>query len=274
MGVERCEIGLSFMNMNELIYRGANVNLNYVESPNNGLPLLLLHGNTGRWQAFSPIIPQLISNRHMFALDLRGHGKSSRAPGTYTLQNHLSDVTSFIADQIKSPVILFGMSLGGMIGLMAAASHPELIQGVIVADSPLTHETLFPIVESQKDFGHRIISYLKANQINKVYEEINDDFSSESICACDPDVLVTTFDKYEEMVRGYDIKKLLPAIKCPVLIMRGEEKLGSMITDNDMNKAVTLLPKLQEQKIPGVGHALLNNKEMVLETVMRFLLEL
>lgn len=109
----------------------------------------------------------------MFALDLRGHGKSSHAPGTYTLQNHMLDVISFINEKIESPVTLFGMSLGGMIGLMAAAHYPTLIQSIIVADSPLTLETLYPIVESQKDFGHRIIHYLQTKQINIIYEELN-----------------------------------------------------------------------------------------------------
>ncbi len=259
--------------MNELTYRGSTITLNYIEGPKNGLPLLLVHGNMSRWQAFLPIISDLSSDTHVFALDLRGHGKSSHATGTYMLQNHLHDVTSFIKEQIGSPVILFGMSLGGMIGLMAAAHYPELIRSIIIADSPLTLETLRPIVESQKELGHRILHYLKTNQINKVYEEMNDNFSSESICMCDPDILVTTFDRYEEMIFGYNIEKLFPLIRCPILIMRGEEKLGSMITDNDMRVATALLPQLRQCRITGVGHSLLMSKEIVLETVMCFLRE-
>ena len=259
--------------MNELIYRGAGVNLNYIEGPKNGSPLLLVHGNTGRWQSFSPIIHDLISNHHVFALDLRGHGKSSHVPGTYTLQNHLLDVTSFITEKMESPVTLFGMSLGGMVGLMAAAHYPKLIKSLILGDSPLTSETLYPMVESQKDFGHHIIHYLKTKQINKIYEELNDDFFSESLCACDPDVLIATFDRYEEMIAEYNIEVLFPLIQCPLLMMRGEKSLGSMITDNDMKKAIALLPTLKEQKIPNVGHSLLMNKEIVLETVTHFLNE-
>lgn len=82
--------------MKENEYRIDNIVLNYVEGPKNGMPILLLHGNMSRWQVFSLIIPDLESNRHVFALDLRGHGKSSHLSGTYTLQNHLSDVISFI----------------------------------------------------------------------------------------------------------------------------------------------------------------------------------
>ena len=257
--------------MIESVYRNSGINFNFIETPKNGSPLLLVHGNMGRWQAFSPIIPDLIHKHHIYALDLRGHGKSSHAAGTYTLQTHMTDVISFINDQIKLSVTIFGMSLGGMIGLMAAAHYPELVQQVIVADSPLTFETLFPIVKSQRDFGHQVIHYLQTKQTQKLYEVLNDDFASESFCACDIDVLVGTFDRYEEMVAGYNMEKLFPAIHCPTLIMRGEASLGSMITDNDMIKAKSLLPTLQDRKITGVGHSLLQNKEIVLETVMQFL---
>src|SRR3990167_8353385 len=100
--------------MNEFTYQSSLVNLNYFEGPDNGAPLLLLHGNSNRWQSFKPIIPELINNFHVYALDFRGHGKSGRTPGYYKLQDHLQDVSSFIKEHIKKPVILFGHSLGGM----------------------------------------------------------------------------------------------------------------------------------------------------------------
>jgi pimeloyl-ACP methyl ester carboxylesterase len=257
--------------MKEHKYQHNNITLNYAEGPNNGPPILLVHGNMGRWQSFTSIIPDLILNMHVFALDLRGHGKSSHAPGTYTLQNHLADVSSFIKNKIGSPVVIFGMSLGGMISLMAAAKYPEMIHGIIIADSPLTLETLEPILKSQKELGYRIINYIKTNQIDKLYNEINDDFSAESFCLCDIDIIDMTFDRYETMLEGFDVAKLLPLIKSPVLIMRGEQSLGSMVSDNDMRIAASLCPQLIQQKINGVGHSLLESKEIVLETISNFL---
>ncbi len=40
------------MMMNEFIYNAKNVNINYAENDNDGLPLLLLHGGSSRWQYF------------------------------------------------------------------------------------------------------------------------------------------------------------------------------------------------------------------------------
>lgn len=158
-----------------------------------------------------------------------------------------------------------------MISLMAAAQQPELIQAVIIADFPLTLETLKPILKSQLDLGQRIIHYKSTNQIERLYQEINDDFAAESMWACDTDVITTTFYNYKEMLDGYDIEKLLPLIKSSLLIMRGQEELGSMIRDDDMRKVVDLYPQVIQHKITNAGHSLLMNKAIILARINDFL---
>lgn len=256
--------------MKELVCQLAHVKLNYIETDSNGIVMLLIHGNMGRWQAFSPIISEIEKNAHIYALDLRGHGKSTHVDGTYMLQDHLSDVVAFINEKIKAPVVLFGMSLGGMIGLMVAARFPELIKGLILADSPLSTETLFPIVESQVQIGERILNYINTKQIDKLYQEINDDFSSESFCLCDPEIIKTTFYQYKDMVKGYEMDALFPSLKCPTLILHGETSMGSMISDSDIERAVKLSPYISHVKIGGVGHSLLEKKEIVMSELMKF----
>jgi pimeloyl-ACP methyl ester carboxylesterase len=71
------------------------VALNYTEGPNNGPPLVLLHGVTSRWQTFNPIINEFINRWHIYALDFRGHGKSGRTPEKYGLRCHYNDTVKF-----------------------------------------------------------------------------------------------------------------------------------------------------------------------------------
>jgi pimeloyl-ACP methyl ester carboxylesterase len=54
------------------------VTLKYAEGPPAGPPLVLLHGGGDRWQQFQPLMPGLMAHRHVYALDMRGHGKSGR----------------------------------------------------------------------------------------------------------------------------------------------------------------------------------------------------
>ena len=97
------------------------VTINFAQGPPSGPPLVLLHGGGDRWQHFLPIMPSLVMRWHVFALDLRGHGKSGRVPGQYRPEHYAADVMSFLERQFAERVILFGHSLGGWIALLVAA---------------------------------------------------------------------------------------------------------------------------------------------------------
>jgi pimeloyl-ACP methyl ester carboxylesterase len=57
------------------------ITLNVAEELASDPPLVLLHGGTGCWQGWVPIIPDLTPAWQIFAPDLYRHGKSGYAPG-------------------------------------------------------------------------------------------------------------------------------------------------------------------------------------------------
>jgi pimeloyl-ACP methyl ester carboxylesterase len=91
-----------------------SVQLNYAEGPPNGPPLVLLHGLGRRWQVFLPVIPALSLRWHIFAPDLRGHGKSSRVARGYHGPEYAEDIHGLLRERVGAPAVLFGHSLGGM----------------------------------------------------------------------------------------------------------------------------------------------------------------
>jgi pimeloyl-ACP methyl ester carboxylesterase len=116
------------------------ITINYAELSSDGSPLVLLHGGSGRWQSFEEIIPTLAAHWHIFAPDLRGHGKSSRA-SSYQLQGYVNDLIAFLDGCVKEPTNVFGHSLGGIVALMAAAQRPNVFRALIVGDSPLSAQS-------------------------------------------------------------------------------------------------------------------------------------
>ena len=74
---------MSLEMMKETAFDTGKVRINYAEGPSSGPPLVLLHGGSAWWQDFTPIIPDLASHWHLFAPDLRGHGKSGRVAWSY-----------------------------------------------------------------------------------------------------------------------------------------------------------------------------------------------
>ncbi|MGO9603231.1 MAG: alpha/beta fold hydrolase [Candidatus Binataceae bacterium] len=74
----------------------------------------------------------------VFAVDLRGQGRSSRTPGRYTVDNFGNDLVRFIALAIGRPVIVSGLSSGGVISAwLSAYAMRGTIRGAHYEDPPL-----------------------------------------------------------------------------------------------------------------------------------------
>jgi len=111
--------------------------INYVEGPDNGLPLLLIHGQLVQWESYQLVLPELAEHFHVFAVDCHGHGKSSHDPAKYTAGGIGSDLAAFIEQVIGEPAIVSGNSSGGLLAVWLAANSPENVLGVVLEDPPL-----------------------------------------------------------------------------------------------------------------------------------------
>ncbi len=107
--------------------------------------LLLIPGQTESWWGYEPAMHLLKEHFHTFAVDLRGQGRSSRTPGRYTLDNFGNDLVRFIALTIKRPVVVSGLSSGGVISAwLSAYAMPGAIRGAVYEDPPLFSSEVSP----------------------------------------------------------------------------------------------------------------------------------
>ncbi|MFX1603979.1 MAG: alpha/beta fold hydrolase [Promethearchaeota archaeon] len=113
------------------------ININYVEGPRNGLPLVLVPGQGADWKTYEKVVPLLYQNFHVFAVDVRGHGKSDWTTGNYTFNSIGRDMIALLEHAVKEPAIISGNSSGGLIALWLAANRPDLVKGIIMEDPPL-----------------------------------------------------------------------------------------------------------------------------------------
>ena len=99
--------------------------------------LLLIPGQTESWWGYENAMELLQKQFQCFAVDLRGQGRSTRTPGRYTLDNMGNDLVRFIALAIKRPVIISGLSSGGLLAAwLAAYGIPGSIRGALCEDPP------------------------------------------------------------------------------------------------------------------------------------------
>jgi pimeloyl-ACP methyl ester carboxylesterase len=100
----------------------------------DGPPALLVHGLAGHAEEWSGTAAWLSDTRHIYALDLRGHGLSETNPADVS-PDALRDDVCFALEQIGPPAVLLGHSLGGRIAIPAAAARPDLVESLIVAEA-------------------------------------------------------------------------------------------------------------------------------------------
>lgn len=122
--------------------------LNFAEAGSDSNPaLLLIPGQTESWWGYEDAMALLQGDFHVFAVDLRGQGRSSRTPGRYTLDNIGNDLVRFIALHIKRPVIVSGLSSGGLVSAWLSAYAPQgMIRGALYEDPPFFSSQVSPAV--------------------------------------------------------------------------------------------------------------------------------
>ncbi len=126
-----------------------NITLNYVEGPKNGPPFLLIPGQMESWQGYKAVMPELTKKYHIFSVDLRGHGRSTRTPGHYSYNTCGDDLKQFIAQMIGGPAIVSGLSSGGVLAVWLAAYAPEWVRAVISEDPPMFSSIYPRIIEER-----------------------------------------------------------------------------------------------------------------------------
>ena len=120
--------------------------MNYAGAGSPDKPaLLLIPGRSESWWGYEAAMPLLAEHFQAFAVDLRGQGRSTRAPGRYTLDNMGNDLVRFIDGAIGRPAIVSGLSSGGVLAAwLSAYAKPGQVLGAVCEDPPLFHSEVTP----------------------------------------------------------------------------------------------------------------------------------
>ena len=125
------------------------VALNYVEGPDNGPPLLLIPGQMESWQGYKSVLPALSGKFHVFAVDVRGNGKSTWTTGHYSYNECGNDLRIFLDDVIGEPAVVSGLSSGAVLTVWLAANDPDMVLAIISEDPPI-FSSIWPRIEQEK----------------------------------------------------------------------------------------------------------------------------
>jgi pimeloyl-ACP methyl ester carboxylesterase len=275
-------------------FRAREISIHYAEGPRNGPPLVLLHGLARDWRSFLVLLPDLSSRFHVFALDLRGHGESSRATRGYRITQYAQDVSEFLKTMLPGGASIFGHSLGGEVGMYVAAERNCRVTALIAGDSLISPQNFArsmydPIFLQLRELILRGGSQEElARGIGKIEIRVPDldetvgieelPGNSETVLLewargamlTDPDALAMTLDG--SSFEGWNPAEILSRISCPTLLLQGNPELDALLSDSDVTLALKLLTKAEHVKFPLLGHALfMQQPKPVLQAITDFM---
>ena len=103
----------------------------------SGPPLVFVHGSWSSHHDWDDVTPALAESFRVVAYDRRGHSRSERSPGQVTINDHVNDLGELIERLGLAPAWVVGNSFGASIALRLAATHADLLCGVIAHEPPL-----------------------------------------------------------------------------------------------------------------------------------------
>jgi non-heme chloroperoxidase len=115
------------------------VTLRYVEQGRQDGPVVVfLHGYTDSHRTWDLNLSRFSREFHVYALDQRGHGDSSRPACCYSQQAFAKDVVAFLDAKRVSRAVLVGHSMGSFIAQQVALDFPGRVKGLVLVGSAPT----------------------------------------------------------------------------------------------------------------------------------------
>jgi pimeloyl-ACP methyl ester carboxylesterase len=104
-------------------------------APGAPAPFLLVHGLASNARLWDGVGARLVAAGHaVAAVDLRGHGRSSKPDGPYDVAAVADDLATLIATLGLDRPIVAGQSWGGNVVLELAARHPQATRAIVCVD--------------------------------------------------------------------------------------------------------------------------------------------
>jgi 3-oxoadipate enol-lactonase len=200
-----------------------------------GTPVVLSHALGVDLHMWDGLAAELAGKHKVLRYDHRGHGKSAAPPGPYTLDDDLvEDAARVIREWGQGPVVWVGLSMGGMVGQGLAIKYPELLRGLVLANTTSAYPP-----EGIANWTVRIDT-VNSQGLEAVADGVMERYFNAAYRAEKPDEVakarrtVTSNDPKAYVaachaVRGLDYTDKLASIKVPTLVIAGADDMGTPV---------------------------------------------
>ncbi len=255
-----------------------------VDGPENGQPVVLIHGFSTPMFIWDPLFQDLVQHgARVLRYDLFGRGYSDRPPGPYHRDRFDRQLAELLdALQWPRPTALAGLSMGGAIAAVYTQRRPQEVSRLVLLDPaglpmpetwqqrlarmPILGDLLFALLGDRillgglkKDFKEPgdLEAYIERYQVQMQFPG----FKRALLSTLRSGLLTNTQDAFQALSQQEDL---------PILIIWGEE---DQVVPLDVGRTLQrMLPRAVFHVIPHAGHLPHREQpEQVLPLVREFL---
>jgi pimeloyl-ACP methyl ester carboxylesterase len=253
----------------------------FAESRPDGPAVVLFHGVTRCRDDWRTVLqgltrPDEARPWRAIAVDHRGHGDSARAD-RYLVTDYVADAVRLVRDEIATPVVLLGHSLGAMVAAGVAAELPDLVRGAVLEDPPFhgmgarIHGTAwqaqFVGMQAAGRRGGSVADLAAALaaielpapgggtiRLGDVRDADAIHWSASCLARLDPEVLTPVIAG--RWLDGYDPVEVARHIRCPVVLLQADPRAGGALADDEAASFAAAAESCAVEHFPGCGHLL------------------
>jgi pimeloyl-ACP methyl ester carboxylesterase len=244
-----------------------------------GPVVVLLHGFPLNRKMWAGQETEIGSVYRVIAPDLRGHGETAAPEGVYTMDDMADDVMETLdALQIREPVVLGGLSMGGYIALSAVLRYPDRFRALMLMDTRAGADAA-ETARGRLAMANQVDSTGKNDAViegmlARLFSPFTRQNRAHLIDFAHGLMVKTPARAVAGALRGMaarpDCTPDLPRIALPTLVLVGEDDL---ITPPDVARVMAeALPQARLEIIPEAGHlAPLENPAASNRAILEFL---
>jgi len=227
--------------------------------PENGKPLILLHGIGAAADIWEPLFPDCLNTYFTIALDFPGFGQSEEVEPMIVPDVFIEVVDYIIQIYNIDRAILIGHSMGGLVAAAYANQKPEKVVKLVLIDSG-GFERIFPFYKTiSSKLSEKILLPLLGNRWigtvgfrlfygskieSQTYLTLSEYWSNPEAA-----------HRFTRVVKGFgdwDVLDDLTKIRCPTLIVWGQ--LDWLVPMKHAKIAQRKLPQAEVKVIKFAGH--------------------
>lgn len=197
-------------------------------NPASARRVALVHSLAMDRTFWSPIVREIGDEAHVLSYDCRGHGKSSRPAGPYSVGQFADDLADVLDHVGWDRAVVAGASMGGTVALAFAAAYPNRVTGLGLFDTTAWYGEDAPLRwEERADKAmseglQSLVGFQKTRWFSDAFREQHPD----AVNACVATFLGNGLDAYAatcRMLGTADLRGALPSLTMPTRIGVGDE---------------------------------------------------